>query len=271
MLYRELQPRASLARLVECFWILEGTAVASDQQPERILPDGCVEVVLNLRAPMQELKPGGEDELQPRHFLVGQMTRPVIIKPTGAVELIGIRFHPGGTYPFFKFPMHETTNQVVDLFALSSELARDLTDAVESNAVLPLKVEALQKVLVKRVHDSKPTPSLVGLAADVVRNAGKVSLDALARAAGLSNRQLERRFTYEIGLGPKMFCRILRFQEVFRAVDRDDPNWAAIASDCGYYDQAHLIRDFQQFAEQTPATLLSASSDLTHAFTRKHR
>jgi hypothetical protein len=68
-----------------------------------------------------------------------------------------------------------------------------------------------------------------------------------------------------------MFSRIVRFQQVFRAVDQPTPNWAAVAADCGYYDQAHLIRDFQQFSSSTPAVLMSELEFLTKTFTRQNR
>jgi transcriptional regulator GlxA family with amidase domain len=112
---------------------------------------------------------------------------------------------------------------------------------------------------------------MMGLAADIVKVAGQVSVSALADSAGVSNRQLERRFIHDVGIGPKLLCRILRFQEIFRAVDRADPRWAVVAADCGYYDQAHLIRDFQQFARQTPSVLFSQANVLTESFTRKQR
>jgi transcriptional regulator GlxA family with amidase domain len=96
-------------------------------------------------------------------------------------------------------------------------------------------------------------------------------VDTLASEAGISTRQLRRRFLMEVGVGPKLLCRLLRFQQVFRAVDQNVAEWAGIAFECGYYDQAHLINDFRQFAQQTPAVLLANSSGLTEAFTRKNR
>jgi len=71
--------------------------------------------------------------------------------------------------------------------------------------------------------------------------------------------------------GPKLLGRIIRFQQVFRAVEQCNAAWSAIALECGYYDQAHLIRDFNQFAQQTPAVLFSSASPLTESFTRKTR
>ena len=106
--------------------------------------------------------------------------------------------------------------------------------------------------------------------ATVIRDVG-LEHDQLANDAGISSRQLERRFLREIGLGPKLLGRIIRFQQVFRAVERCDAAWATVAIECGYYDQAHLIRDFHQFARQTPGVLFGHQSALTESFTRKAR
>ncbi|HKE58842.1 MAG TPA: helix-turn-helix domain-containing protein, partial [Pyrinomonadaceae bacterium] len=118
----------------------------------------------------------------------------------------------------------------------------------------------------KRI-DSLP----LALAGKMVARGGVVSLEELVADSGLSGRQLERRFLQEVGLGPKLLARILRFQQVFRAVERNDVQWAPIAVECGYYDQSHLIRDFQQFARQSPAVLFAQQSQLTESFTRKLR
>jgi len=136
---------------------------------------------------------------------------------------------------------------------------------------LALQVAMIEKVLAAMLHGSKPESRLLGLAAEAIARAGRVTVDKLAAGAGISSRQLERRFLSEVGIGPKLLCRILRFQHVFRAVDRHAGSWAAVAADCGYFDQSHLIRDFQQFAQQTPAVLFAQPDGLTHAFTRKDR
>jgi transcriptional regulator GlxA family with amidase domain len=121
------------------------------------------------------------------------------------------------------------------------------------------------------LNDGKFDSHLVALAASVVDRRGLVSVDQLASSAGVSSRQLERRFLQEVGVGPKLLARIVRFQQVFRAVDQLNPAWATVAVECGYYDQAHLIRDFNQFAQQTPAVLFASQSALTESFTRKTR
>ena len=268
MRYREIKPRAPLDSFVECFWTLEGDDPAA--QPERILPDGCVELILNFGARFSQ-HGDGERSLQPRNFLVGQMTGPILISPSGAVELIGIRFHPGGTLPFLRVPLHELTDQVVELASLSSKLERELMSAAARAPSLPEKITALETFLTRCLLTNKHESTLTLLAARIVARAGLVSVDQLANDAGISSRQLERRFLREIGVGPKLLGRIIRFQQVFRAVEMGNAAWSTIALECGYYDQAHLIRDFNQFAQQTPAVLFSNQSLLTESFTRKAR
>lgn len=269
MRYCEIKPQPPLARFIECFWTLESDSKSPACRPETILPDGCVELILNFSAPFRELKEAGNEEQQPTLFVVGQMTQPVAIAPTGPVQLIGIRFHPGGTAPFFPIPMHELTNQIVELDAIDPGLALKLT-AVADNSTSPRKIAAVEACLANyasRFDNSR----LLSVTANAVQVGGRVTIDQLADAAGISGRQLERRFRHEVGIAPKLFCRILRFQQVFRAVEKNSAGWAGVAADCGYYDQAHLIRDFQEFARQTPAVFLTHRGQLTEAFTRKHR
>jgi AraC-like DNA-binding protein len=268
MNYCEIKPRHPLSRFVECFWTLESRAPSSN--PERILPDGCVELILNFAAEFSQ-HTEGQRKLQPRNFLVGQMTGPILISPTGAVQLIGIRFHPGGTVPFLRLPLDEITDQVVELGSFSSKLERDLLNAASAASSLTERVFAVEKFLTRELLRREDDSRLTMLAARIVDGGGLVSVDQLAHDAGISTRQLERRFLREVGIGPKLLGRIIRFQQVFRAVERCDTAWAEVAIECGYYDQAHLIRDFHQFARQTPAVLFSHQSALTESFTRKTR
>jgi AraC-like DNA-binding protein len=270
MRYCEIPPRPPLNDFVECFWTLEDDGPSYGAPPERILPDGCVELILNFGERFSQHQ-NNKRELQPRHFLVGQMSGPILISPNGVVQLLGIRFHPGGTAPFVRVPMSELTDQIAELGGLSSVLERELLMVSEDLSSLRERTTAIESVLIARLLRGSFHSSATKLAARIVESAGCVSVDQLATAAGISSRQLERRFLREIGIGPKLLGRILRFQQIFRAVERVDSAWASIAVECGYYDQAHLIRDFTQFAGQTPAVLLAERSALTEAFTRKTR
>ncbi len=187
MLYREIQPRPPLNGFVECFWTLEGDS--APVQTERILPDGCVELILNFGAQFCQHNPNGHKNLQPRQFVVGQMTGPILISPTGRVELLGIRFHPGGTFAFLRVPMHEVTDQVIELGSLSCSLKRDLTAVSADLPSLLLRVTAIEKLLIRRVlHYSQDW--VMELAARIIDSGGLVSVDQLSDDAGISSRQL---------------------------------------------------------------------------------
>ena len=269
MRYREFSGKPPLNRHIECFWTLEGETTSSPQT-ERILPDGCVELILNFGDSFSQHE-ADRQYVQPQHFLVGQMTGPILISPTGIVDLIGIRFHPGGTVPFVQVPMHEITDQVIDLRCLSRRLERQLLGACMALESPNERVAAIEHTLSDILIKSKHESSTLTLAAEVVGCHGLISVDQLAQDAGISARQLERRFLNEVGVGPKLLSRILRFQQVFRAVENCEVAWAPVAVECGYYDQAHLIRDFNQFAHQTPGVLFAEQNSLTESFTRKRR
>lgn len=271
MRYTEIKPAIQLARFIECYWTLESDGNTGAPPPcEPILPDGCVELILNFGAQFVEHY-DGKVRRQPVNFLVGQMTRPMLIAPTGSVCVIGIRFHPGGTLPFFRLPMHEMTNSTVELGVINNNLARGLFERAGQELSLLQKVRAVETCLNEWARNSRQDSWILDLAANIVNEAGQVSVDTLASNAGVSARQLERRFLQEVGVAPKLLCRILRFQRIFRSIDENDGRWATVAADCGYYDQAHLIRDFKQFTGETPSLFIDQPGSLTAAFTRKDR
>lgn len=312
--YREIRPAAPVSRFVECFWTLTGRAPAPSA-PDPILPDGCMELILNCAAPFIRHRFGRAIERQPARMLVGQMDHHLLIAPTGRIDLVGIRFHPAGARAFLHAPMSDFAGHTFALDTVAHDLDRDLTRALDPPA--PSRIAHIEAALAQRIASPRAARDSADAAIEaavtaLVRSEGCIPIDALAATAALSPRQLERRFLHAVGLGPKRLARILRFQRVFRAVSRElephlppatfdgehfvpelashsvahgkrpdnlaarptpnaRPNWAAVAADCGYYDQAHLIRDFREFAGQTPALLLQADSALTRHFTRSHR
>ena len=120
-------------------------------------------------------------------------------------------------------------------------------------------------------HAAQNTDAAVGFAVETaIETAGLISVSGLARRVNLSSRQLERRFLDSVGMTPKRFCRIRRFQRVLQAMEEPGANWADAAVQCGYYDQAHLIRDFRRFSGLTPACLLGADTDLAAHFVQNY-
>jgi AraC-like DNA-binding protein len=231
--------------MVACYWLLEDAVPGTIQ---RVVPDGRPELIVNLGLPFESLR-NGQWQAQPQCFFAGQLTGPLVLRATAASRVLGIRFHPGGAGQLLGMPMQELTNQVI--------AAGDLgLHSLAGDASLP-KIERTLLELERGSADAlvDEATRLLGLSPDV---------GAAAALLGVSPRQLERRFKTRVGMSPKHFARIRRFQRVFRAIE-DGGGWVDVAAACGYYDQAHLIRDFRAFAGEAPSHLL-AGDDLARHF-----
>lgn len=270
MKYCEIPPPGALAMQIECFWLLQSNGSQAAPVPQRILPDGCVEMILNFAEPFAERGPRGFQR-QPLHFVVGQMESPKEIVPTGRMDLIGIRFHPAGARKVLGIPMRELTERLIPLELLHRELNATV-QAVGNADGVRAKLGILQDGLRRRVaHGSESDRVVRSASRRLMESDGCVSIRELTTQCGVSRRQLERKFSEWVGLTPKTLGRILRFQRVFKALESGGANWADVAACCGYYDQSHLIRDFRQFAGGCPSALEIPGDSLTEKFMRKNR
>jgi AraC-like DNA-binding protein len=273
MRYAEFAPSPALARYVKCFWTLSGDRTSPAQPPEPILPDGCIELVLNFADRFKRTHADGRTEIQLPRFVVGQMEESVLIQPTGTTDLLGIRFRTGGAFPALRVPLEEITGSILPLGQISSALDRALATRICDAPSSSARIAAAEQALLGCIRSSRDDDHIVHAAVGAIaKQHGVISISRLARALSVNSRKLERNFLERVGLGPKRLCRILRFQRVLQAVERfNTGEWAAVAVECGYYDQAHLIRDFRDFSGLTPAALFSADMLLTGFFAHQNR
>jgi AraC-like DNA-binding protein len=230
--YFEMKPGEAAQGFLHCLWNLE----TDDQAVQRVVPDGRPELIVNLGAPFEAFHNAGW-RLQPRCFLAGQLTRPLRIRPSGPARILAARFLPQGAARVFDIAMEEITDDF-----LPADFACD-------------SLESLEAELAARVRPGDP---VVDEAVRRMSHCPKVPVDL-----GISPRHLERRFKRSVGLTPKLFCRIQRFQRVFREIERGG-NWVEAALACGYYDQAHLIRDMRAFSGEAPSVLLNGNELARH-------
>jgi AraC-like DNA-binding protein len=258
--YQELEPGGALRGRVRYWRLTDAAAAGMDFEP--VLPDGCVELIVHLGDPFC-VEREGRTELQPRALLAGPGTAPVRLRPTGRVDVIGVRLEPGEAGALAGVSPAELLDRIPALDAVTAELARDLVEELAA----PRAGERWHDVLERRLAGvlGAPDPALACAVARVRASGGRISVDELARAVGLSARQLERRFQARVGLGPKLLARIIRFRHAF-ALARRMPNLAAVATRAGYFDQAHLVRDFRQFAGAAPSRFLALEHELTRQF-----
>jgi AraC-like DNA-binding protein len=261
--YREIPPSARLRPFVHTFWVLEHDG--QHPAPQRVIPDGRSELILNWSQPFESFQ-AGQWRGQPRCFLAGQIHGPLLLRPSGPAKMLGIGFQPHGAARVLARPMHELSGRFTPVEDLSLPLSRDLNHALESTD----PIGAVEAALLSAENAARFEDLFV---AEAVRRItlvkGASNLVALAHELGLSLRQLERRFHETVGLPPKLFCRIQRFNNVFRVLGHDSWNWVETAIDCGYYDQSHLIRDCKNLSGNTPAILLAEDADLARYFYRR--
>jgi AraC-like DNA-binding protein len=260
-------PGPPLASLVRCFWYWEGAP-----QPhvrERLMPTGEAAIVFNLRDEGMRLYDA--DDLNRSTScglaaLTGPRTGCFAIDTASEDRVIGIQFQPGGTFPFFREPAGEIANQSLPLDCLWSragEIREQLLGAPSVDAMFAV----LEKALLDRmVRPLEFHPAIVFARFHICRAPHVATIAGVVDRIGLSQRRFIELFRDQIGLSPKSFCRVRRFQRVLQTVHRKESvDWVQVALDGGYYDQAHFIHDFQAFAGMTPAAYLArATEHLNH-------
>jgi AraC-like DNA-binding protein len=243
----QLAPRGALARFVQGLRIVTR---GPDADPYVKLPDGQVELIVRVGATDSEVHAIG--------------TRMRVLRKTAAEvpHAIAVRFKPGGAYPFFGVPMSELTNRILPIEALwgsdGTQLRERMAEAPTSTARLRLLEDALSERLRRGDVFEPASAYVVRRAVRMITDAAELPrVEGLARTLGVSERQLRRAFDEVVGVGPKAFARIVRFQRALRASERAAaPDWGAIAAAVGYYDQAHLITEFRGLTGTTPGALL---------------
>jgi len=258
--YRESPPPPDLAPFLRCLWTLEGPAPAAGEpsEAEPLLPDGCTELVVHFGDRFRRER-GGRRELQGRAFLVGQIRSPFTVVPTGSVGVVGARFRLGGAAPWLRrIPAGTLVETELDLDHLDPAGATTLAERV---ACAPGATERIQLVchwLRAHLQPGTRSPAVAAAASWLERTRGRTRVDELAARMHLGARQLERLFAAEIGLGPKLCARILRFQSVLAGL-RERPGGLLVhhAARAGYSDEAHLVREFREFSGTSPRAWLA--------------
>jgi AraC-like DNA-binding protein len=273
--YEERAPHEALAPFVECLWhASDSRPAAGPRPPERLLPDGCVEWIFHLADPYLRLADDGSVAAQPASFVVGPMTRPIVVAASGVVATVGVRFRPGGARPFLPVALGELTDASAKCGDLwSAGAGRRIEEAVLGAPDGAARRGAIEAFLLDRLARHRADSHRTRLAARaILRTRGRATVATIARQSGWSRRQLERRFREDVGFAPKTLARIVRFQNALRLSGRDPGRtWADVAASCGYADQAHLNRDFREFAGTTPAARAASEGDLGRHFVEPGR
>jgi AraC-like DNA-binding protein len=261
MPYLEFRPAPQLAHIVKCFWTFDAEANVIAGRPERVVPDGNPELVIHYAHPFGGSLPGRGFAPQPRAFMLGQMTKPLLLDSSqGAAGLVGVRFHAFGSRLAVGAHMDELTDVTLRVEDFDPGASAPLVDAIACAPGMQARVAILQRYIAQLVaRNERFQDQAVGHWAVQIANArGTLGLAALAHDSGISVRQLERRFLKQIGVAPRQYANVVRFRRVFDLVTASErPDWVRLALRAGYFDQPHMIRDFHRFLGCTPTQFIS--------------
>lgn len=260
--YAELVPASPLDALVRCFWFLRGDSLGAE--PQVVVPDARFEIILHLADPFYRIEMNGAERQQAPALISGQLTGPVTLRAGAATDIVGIRFRTAAARAVFDLPLSGLTDRVEPLDNVAARLARSLSAAAESAHSPAARATALSRVLLRSV--ARTPDELAGAVIRSLDAADSPRVGLIADRFGITARTLERKVREHTGLPPNVLRRLLRFRRVFRMLDQAPPGtWARVAVRAGYFDQAHLIRDFRQFAGAAPSDFFRAEPELSRA------
>lgn len=253
MRFISYEPGPPLGDFVHRFW---DSTYTPCHNRVRILPTGTIELVINLSEDEVRIFDGDQPEQRrrlPGIVLSGAYAGALDIDPMRHASMLGVHFRPGGAFRFFGAAIGELANRHLPLEVLWGRGAVELRERLCCAKSSGRRFQILEKALLARLTWAAEHPA-VSLALNIFGPAGVGdSVRAAAKRVGLSERRFIQLFTAHVGLTPKLFCRVLRFQHARKVLGPSStPNWTQLAVTCGYYDQSHLIRDFQQFAGLCP-------------------
>ena len=258
------RPPPPLSDFVDLFWWMKD--YCQPHNKERLLPDGSMELVINLtedRARIYDPRDTSQYHTLKGALVVGAHSEFFVIDTTGQRSVVGVHFKPGGAFPFLGLPACELHNTLLSLETLWGAQAGELRDRLLEAGTPQAMFRILEESLLAQVARRLGRHPAVAFA---LREFGSVphtrTISEVTGQIGLSAKRFIQVFNDEVGLTPKLFCRVRRFQRVVWRLHNGEPvEWAAVAADCGYFDQAHFIHDFRAFSGLNPTTYVSQKTD----------
>jgi len=243
-----------LCDFVEMFWYYEGYHVPHPK--ERVLPDGSMQLIINLhedRLRAYDRENTNEARTFSGCLVSGPRSQFALIDTTCQTSIMGVAFKRGGGYPFFHLPSSELHNAQVSLDVLWGARAAELRERLLEARTADARFQILEQALLAQAAGFRGHPAVAFALAELGQVPQSRTIAEVTSQIGLSARRFIQLFNEQVGLTPKLFCRVRRFQEVLRVIYLEQAiDWTVVAADCGYFDQAHFIHDFRAFSGINP-------------------
>jgi AraC-like DNA-binding protein len=245
------RPAPPLSGFIDSLWYCENYQAPHPR--ERVLPNGAFDLILDLACGAAPL-------------VCGMRTQYVVIETAALRAIMGVLFRPGGARAFFGAPSDDFFNRDVPLDCVWGSGAAAIVERLQDAPTADAKFDALEAAMLARMswRDAPAHPAVRQALAEFARTRHTAAVAEVARDSGLSRRRLSQLFREQIGIPPKLYCRLRRFQDVVQQIARGGPvDWADVAIAGGYSDQSHFAHEFREFSGITPGAYLAA--DRPHA------
>ncbi|TIH19282.1 AraC family transcriptional regulator [Marinifilum sp. JC120] len=260
-------PCPELYRYVDRFWAWEGDE-SEGLLRSRMLPGTGKEVTFHYGAPLSLEYRDGEIEKLPRAHLICLRSKSAILRASSKTKFISIRFRTGAFRYFCPIPAEQLADSFIDAGELLGAESRLLAQQIDEANDFQERVRFIEAYLLKRLHPLLDNGRHIDHAVDsFYYDHSFVRPVNISDQVGMGVRQFQRMFKTAMGVTPKRFIRLSRFQHTVKSlllIGADDMLGTALEH--GYYDQSHFIRDFKEFTGQTPRSFLDSQTSMTHFY-----
>ncbi|SEM58027.1 transcriptional regulator, AraC family [Chitinophaga rupis] len=248
-------PSAILSRYVKYYW----TCIHDSDTLELMYPSGCLEFCIDISNCDTIRHRGNQSIIVPRLEVLGHWNIPTKASiQKGNICLI-TRFYPYAGALFFPNQVSDFTNKSIDLHDILNKESREFYQRLMEQPSLEQKVKVLEAFLIDKLLSSRKNQEKImlveALCNSICQNGESFDIERLAAESGFSERYIQKLFLNYVGISPKSFFSVQRFNKSLRLVRSANMSLTNIAYECGYYDQAHFIREFRSYTGITPSQL----------------
>ena len=267
MTYQKFQPCHILEPFVECYYVWQ-----SGNEPVKDLivespPSGFCSIVFN-SGDIYFLQNKKYEKLEvPKEFVAGQAIYSYKLFLNGNIAVAGIVFKPAGLATLFELPVHEFTEERMDLKTMfTPAVIEKYAERLAASADAREKAIVLEEFVLQQYELIKPEPDYIDKAANlIIEKNGMLHVNELMETIYMSRRNFERRFFQKVGLSPKYYARIRRMAYLMNSIaGKKKVDWSKLFSECEYYDQSHFIKDFLEFTGRSPQQYLEENKELAN-------
>lgn len=246
-----------LKKLIKYYWLIESQLPI--EVNHKLLPVSNIDFILNLSSPIRYLKEEKLEIVSTGFHFNGITDRYFWIKQTGILRVLGISFFPIGLFPILKIPISEFKDNTIEIDSVISNFTETVIGKIDNTQSIYEIINIIENQLIQNVDLSlMPRKEVFGIFEVFNSNINDFSIKSLCEQYGINQRKLERVFNKYMGVSPKLFYRINRFQEIINYMQKNNSeNLTRIVYDNNYYDQMHFIKDFKLFAGSTPIEFIN--------------